>query len=61
VQFEYRAVYTHTIATLQAQLGAIAFADAWALGQALPLEQKIAYALQTTASMNGQRYFRQLP
>jgi hypothetical protein len=50
LSFEYHAVYTRTIATLQAQLGAAAFADAWALGQALPLEQKIAYALQTPDS-----------
>jgi predicted ATPase/DNA-binding XRE family transcriptional regulator len=51
VQFEYRAVYTRTIATLQAQLSVAAFANAWASGRAMSLEQKIAYALQTTDSL----------
>jgi hypothetical protein len=36
---------SRSIATVRAQLGDAAFAAAWAEGQALPLEQAVAYAL----------------
>jgi non-specific serine/threonine protein kinase len=40
-----RSIYTSLIPTARAQLGAEAFAAAWAWGGALPLEQAIAFAL----------------
>lgn len=40
-----RCFYDHTLAAARAQLSANAFAAAWAEGQALTLEQAVAYAL----------------
>jgi hypothetical protein len=37
-------------AAARAALGAEAFADAWAVGQAMPLEQAVAYALEAPAA-----------
>jgi predicted ATPase/transcriptional regulator with XRE-family HTH domain len=44
-----RATYERALAAARAQLGDDAFAAAWAAGQALTLEQAIAYALDTRA------------
>jgi tetratricopeptide (TPR) repeat protein len=41
-----RASYDCDVAAASAQLGETAFAAAWAEGQAMPLEQAIAYALE---------------
>src|SRR5262249_3364815 len=40
-----RAAYEHDVAAARAQLDTAAFAAAWAEGQAMTLEQAIAYAL----------------
>jgi DNA-binding CsgD family transcriptional regulator len=42
-----RTEYDHTMAGIRAQLDEAAFATAWAQGRAMPLEQTIAYALET--------------
>ncbi len=44
-----RAEYDRNLATIRAQLDDATFAAAWAAGQALPLEQAIAEALQAAA------------
>ena len=41
-----RAEYAHTLAVVRSQLNECAFTDAWAKGQAMTLEQAIAYALE---------------
>jgi len=41
----YRAGYEHDVTTARAQLDDATFAAAWAAGQAMSLEQAIAYAL----------------
>jgi DNA-binding response OmpR family regulator len=41
-----RAHHDHTITTIRAQLGELAFATAWVEGQTLTLEQAIAEALE---------------
>src|SRR5437764_13318892 len=45
-----RAIHEDTLASARAALGEEAFVAAWAHGQALPLEQAIAYALGEEAS-----------
>jgi tetratricopeptide (TPR) repeat protein len=42
-------IYRYTMATARAQLGRIAWAAAWAEGQAMTLEQAVAYALDYDA------------
>lgn len=44
-----RPHYEHALAIARAQLGEEAFAVAWAEGQAMPLEQAVALALQASA------------
>ena len=44
-----RAIYERALAAARAQLGEEAFAAAWAVGQALTLEQAIAAALRPEA------------
>jgi hypothetical protein len=46
-----RSKYERSVARVQADLGAEAFAAAWAAGRALPLEQAISEALQVAASV----------
>ena len=46
----HQAAYAHALAAIQAQLDAQAFTAAWAEGQAMPLEQAIAYALEPDTS-----------
>src|SRR5262245_57106059 len=45
-----RATYERAMAQARGQLGEDAFAAAWAAGQALTLEQAIAYALEVSAA-----------
>jgi hypothetical protein len=48
-----RAVHEHQIEALRERLGAQTFEAAWADGEALTLEQTIACALDTLASIGG--------
>jgi hypothetical protein len=48
-----RAEYDRTVAAVRARLGDHAIAAAWAAGQAMPLEDTIAEALNIDAEVDG--------
>ena len=44
---QIRADYERRVAAVRARLGEAAFATVWAEGRAMPVEQAIAFALET--------------
>jgi hypothetical protein len=50
---DQRVILDPAVARVRAHLGEEAFVTAWATGQAMPLEQTIAYALSGTDSAAG--------
>jgi hypothetical protein len=47
--FAARSDYQHIITAIRSQLDEATFAETWAEGHAMPLEQAIAYALEGSA------------
>jgi len=52
-----RADYERNVATVRTQLGELAFAQAWAEGRAMTVEQAIAYALENLESHENHRIY----